>query len=428
MSKNIQIPNSNAVTGSTQKNWFKFLSSFENKNYRYFWTFGTMSYVNRWLEITTVSWLVLELTNSPLQMGLVGIFRWLPMLLIGPITGTIADRLNRKYLLMTTLLVNCLTSAGLAYLIFFNLIEVWHLAFGTAIVGLTWSLDYPSRRPLLMDIAGEHKLVNAIALDSGSMTGSKIVGPLVAGILIGSLGVGWAYLLICILYIISLGFLSNVKIEIKNKVKFGPIFTNAIQGIKYSIKTPSISKVLLITIVMNILLFPYVQFIPAVAKNVLSVGPSLMGLLMSADGFGSLIGALIIASLTIENKVYGRIFILGTMISLIFLLLFSLTSNFLVCFALLMLMGIGLAGFGTMQSLIILISCSPNMRGRAMGILGLAIGMQPFGLVFIGYLAEILGPPFAILISSLIGLALTSIILTKSSQLWTLNSTKIEYL
>ena len=261
MSQNSQTSNSNDPNTQIPEKGLHIWSSFRNKNYRYFWSFGSISYINRWLEITAVSWLVLELTNSPLLMGLVGIFRWLPMLLIGPITGTIADRLNRKYLLMTTLMINCITSAGLAYLIFLSSIQVWHLALGTAIVGLTWSLDYPSRRPLLMDIAGEKKLVNAIALDSGSMTGSKIIGPIAAGILIGSFGVGWAYLLIFILYAVSIGFLGKVHIISQNTPKTGPILANAIQGIKYSIKTPAIAKVLLITVVMNILLFPYVQIV-----------------------------------------------------------------------------------------------------------------------------------------------------------------------
>ena len=108
------------------------------------------------------------------------------------------------------------------------------------------------------------------------------------------------------------------------------------------------------------------------------------------------------------------------MIGLVFLLVFSLSANFVLSFGLLMLMGIGLSGFGTMKSLIILVSSSYNMRGRAMGILGLAIGMQPFGLILIGYLAEISGPSFAILISSSLGLAFTAVILTQSSQLWNL--------
>ena len=395
------------------------LAAFENRDYRFLWSFGSFSYVNRWMEITTMAWLVLELTDSAFQVGIVGIFRWLPMLVLGPLTGAISDRLNRKHLLMATLLVNAAVSAMLTLLMLRDLVEVWHLALGTALVGLTWSLDFPARRPLMMDIVGTNRLANAIALDSSAMTGSKMLGPFAAGVLIGTAGVESAYALVTVLYIIGFLLLSMVRVRSSTTAaRRDPILKNALQGIGYAVRNPMIARVLVITVVMNALLFPYVQFVPIFARDVLKVGPSLMGLLMSIDGAGSFVGAILVASIVLGSHRYGRIFIIGTLGSLIFLLLFSFSGIYGLSLALLLLMGVSLSGFGTMQSLMLLVSSSPEMRGRTMGILGLAIGVQPAGLLLIGYLADRFGAPMAVTISASIGLAAVLLISVLSPQLW----------
>ncbi len=395
------------------------LEAFRIPNFRPFWSSGTTSYVNRWMEITVTAWLVLELTGSPFQVALIGFYKWFPMLILGPLTGSISDRFDRKRLLMTTVFVNCLTSAVIATLMLRHEIQVWHLAVGTLLVGTMWSFDYPARRPLLMDMVGKSRLANAIALDSGSLTGSKMLGPFVAGLLIDKAGPGWVFVLISILYGVGFILLAMVKVAPeKRSVVREPILKNMSEGIKYAMKDPAISRVLLITVAMNLMLFPYAQFVPLFAKEVLHVGPTLMGLLLSADGAGAFIGAIVVASITVPKRHYGRIIMAGSVGSLLLLLLFSLSSVYHISFMMLLLMGMSLSGFGTMQSLIILVSSSEEMRGRGMGLLGLAIGVSPFGILFMGYLADKLGGPAAVTISSSIGLVFMIAIAVFSPQFW----------
>jgi MFS family permease len=163
--------------------------------------------------------------------------------------------------------------------------------------------------------------------------------------------------------------------------------------------------VLCITVIMNALAFSYAQILPVVARDHLQVGPGLMGLLASADGLGTLIGALLLAALG-NLPSYGRIFALGALLELVSLLAFAASPWYALSCVLLFAVGLGNAGFSTMQSTIILLSAAPGMRGRAVGVLGLCIGSTPLGLLELGALAAVVGAPMAIGINAVIGLVL----------------------
>jgi MFS family permease len=169
--------------------------------------------------------------------------------------------------------------------------------------------------------------------------------------------------------------------------------------------------VLCITIIMNALAFSYVQLLPVVARDHLGVGPALMGLLASADGMGTLVGALLLAALG-RLPAHGRIFALGALLEVTSLLAFAASPWFAVSFALLFFVGLGNSGFSTMQSTIILLSAAPGMRGRAVGILGLCIGSTPLGLLELGAVAVVSGAPTAIGINAATAILLMIPVLT----------------
>jgi MFS family permease len=178
-----------------------------------------------------------------------------------------------------------------------------------------------------------------------------------------------------------------------------------VSGIQYALRNRVVLGVLCITVIMNALAFSYVQILPVVARDHLGVGPGLMGLLASADGLGTLIGAMLLAALA-NLPYHGRIFALGALLELICLLAFATSPWYVLSFVLLVGVGLGNAGFSTMQSTIILLSAAPGMRGRAVGILGLCIGSTPLGLLELGALATAVGAPTAIAINAGLGLAL----------------------
>ena len=183
----------------------------------------------------------------------------------------------------------------------------------------------------------------------------------------------------------------------------GGVLRNLNEGFGYVWGEPTLRAVVLITVFMNLLLFPYQQLIPVVAEEVLMVGATLMGMLLAFEGLGALTGAALIASASNMTH-HGRVYFGGSMFGLLMLLLFSFSQWYGVSLALMLLLGLGTAGFGTMQATIVLLVAREDMRGRGLGIITLAIGAGPIGALMLGAIAEKLGAPIALTIIATLGL------------------------
>jgi predicted MFS family arabinose efflux permease len=257
-----------------------------------------------------------------------------------------------------------------------------------------------------------------MALDHVGMDGAKIVGPILGGLLWPIIGAGG-----CLL-ILSGGYLVNFCLYLRLPSAPPPppsgsprVLRNLIEGLAYVFRTPVILGVLAVTAVMNLLGFPYQHMVPVVGRQVLGLGPLLTGLLLAADGLGALIGSLIVASLgDVRGK--GRLFVVGSILLMVAVLLFSLSRWYLLAFGLLFIGGAGAACFATMQSSLVLSSASDSMRGRAMGALSLAIGFGPLGALQIGALASAWGAPLAVTVSAGSGVLLLAIVFWKATALW----------
>jgi predicted MFS family arabinose efflux permease len=253
---------------------------------------------------------------------------------------------------------------------------------------------------------GPQQVVSAMSLETINNTVGKFLGPLVGGLMIEMTGFAGVYLLLMAVYLLALGLILQVRINLPAPPgTTQPIWQSLVSGIQYSLHNRVVLGVLCITVIMNALAFSYVQILPVVARDHLRVGPGLMGLLASADGMGTLIGALLLAALG-NLPHHGRIFALGALLELVSLLAFAASPWYALSFVLLLGVGLGNAGFSTMQSTIILLSAAPGMRGRAVGILGLCIGSTPLGLLELGAVAALVGAPAAIGLNAGLGLAL----------------------
>ena len=376
--------------------------------------------------MTTLSWFVLDRTDSAFSVGLVGFFGMVPFLVLGIFGGYLADVLDRKLLIAVTQFLNLISAVIMCVLLSLDIVEYWYAYIAIIIPGLGWSLDMPSRRSLIMDIMGPQGLTNGVALDSVGMHISKMIGPALAGALIAFTGVQGSYILLSV--VMAVGCLLFLKVSqpdrpnqiAKAKISGGTtsdlagfserklireVFSNLSEGFRYAFSSQTIVAVIVITVFMNLLLFPYMQMVTVVSKNILFVGPLLMGILMASDGLGALVGSTLIAS---RNKMvyHGRIYLYGSILSLIALMVFSMSSWYLVSLPLLLILGIGTSGFGTMQSAIVLLVSRPELRGRALGVVTLAIGAGPIGSLVVGAVSEWIGPANALLFNSIIGLVL----------------------
>ena len=351
--------------------------------------------------MTTLSWFVLEKTDSAFYVGLVGFFGMIPFLLLGIFGGFLADKLDRKKLIVLTQFLNLGCAVTMVVLLMFGLVQYWYAYVAILIPGIGWSLDMPSRRSLVMDIMGPSGLTNGVALDSVGMHTSKMIGPAVAGALLAFTGVAGSYLVLTL--IMSVGCFLMLFVDQPERLRsdteeptsdlkgsksqsynaINQLFNNLSEGFRYAFSNQTVVAVIVITVFMNLLLFPYMQMVTVVSKNVLNVGPLLMGVLMASDGLGALIGSTLIASRQ-GMRYHGRVFLYGSLASLVALLLFSMSKWYLLSLPLLLLLGIGTSGFGTMQSTIVLLVSKPEIRGRALGVVTLAIGAGPIGALTVG--------------------------------------------
>ena len=385
---------------------FADLNILHNRDFLWLWAAGGMSNASRWMETGVLGWLILELTDSPWYVALVGVSRSAPLLAFGLFAGLMADRTNRWAVMLCTQSVNALVCGVLVVLLLFGTIQPWHVLLVAFILGCGTILDMPSRRSLIYDLVGPQQVVSAMSLETVNNTVGKFLGPLIGGLMIEMTGFAGVYLLLMAVYLLALGFILQVKINLPGPPGTAqPIWQSLLTGLQYSLQNRVVLGVLCITVLMNALAFSYAQILPVVARDHLQVGPGLMGLLASADGLGTLIGALLLAALGNLTS-QGRIFALGALLELVSLLAFAASPWYALSWVLLLAVGLGNAGFSTMQSTIILLSAAPGMRGRAVGVLGLCIGSTPLGLLELGALAAVVGAPMAIGINAAIGLVL----------------------
>ena len=393
--------------------------------------------------MTMLGWFVFEETGSPFLVTVVGFSGMGPLVVLGVFGGVLAEQVDKRRLLLCTLFANLAAASLMAALIFSDLIldtdlvRFWHAYLVMLVGGIGWGLDMPSRRSIVLDVLGRERVNNAVALDSIGMHSSRMLGPLLGGALITAsqflfqdggvhipllltdaaiafalpegYGLECGYAATLLFFIASAAMMLNMRMPRRAEtaapvsMSVDDVFLNLRDGFRYVWGEPTLRAVVLITVFMNLLLFPYQQLIPVVAEEVLMVGATLMGMLLAFEGLGALTGAALIASASNMTH-HGRVYFGGSMFGLLMLLLFSFSQWYGVSLALMLLLGLGTAGFGTMQATIVLLVAREDMRGRGLGIITLAIGAGPIGALMLGAIAESLGAPIALTIIATLGL------------------------
>ena len=380
--------------------------AFQDRNYRLLWPANLLGYMSRWMQMTLLSWLVLVLTDSPWRVALVGFFGMAPMLILGLVGGLLADRLNRKRLLVSTQLAGLTASLVMLALLSLGWERFWHAYVVMAVSGASWALDMPSRRSLIHDMLGSSGVTNAVALDAIGMSASIMMGPALAGVLITVADVTGGYVAVTLAYLAALALMLRVRLRHSPRRAGSStrIRSDLALGLRYVIGHRTLRATVLVTLLMNLLMFPYFHMVPVIARDVLHVGPALMGMLQSGSGLGSLAGALLIAS-AFNIRHHGRLYLGGSIVTTVALLLFSASRWYTASLAALVVLGLGTAGFGTMQASLVMLVSREEMRGKALGVVSLAIGAAPLGALAMGAVASAVSPSFALGMSATVGLA-----------------------
>ncbi|MBV7336860.1 MFS transporter [Chloroflexi bacterium TSY] len=391
------------------------------RDYRFLLTSNFLWWQARWMEIIINGWLVLELTNSVWQVALIGFYRSIPLLLVGTFSGFLIDRIGWRKCIQIAQAFNLAIYLAVALLIWYELIVFWHLAVASTLVGAIWSLEWPARRSLIPDLISKERIVDAMLMETFAQNISSIAGPFLSGVFIKILGAFGGYLLLTAtsaLGLLPLLFLTQQRLPRAALPKRVPAFRQIYAGLSYLRHSQTRMGVVLITLIMNYLAFPHLDLLPVFARDILNQDAVGLGVLGAANGIGSFFGILMV------NRIRNRlprswIFAGGSCYFAFFLIAFALSNNFALSLTLLIAGGLGRVCFSIMQSSIMLLSTSDEMRSRAMGSLTLFIGAGPFGRLQIGALAGAFGAPAALVMHGLLaalGVALVVIALPEFRQ------------
>ena len=395
-----------SLADSPQRKSDAFRSVLRNRDFRYLWAAGGLDNSGRWMEAVVMGLLVLELTDSPFQVALLFVFRWSPMLLMAMLSGMFADRADRWRLLVASRTLIWTVIGILTALVATNQIEPWHLFLGSLILGWLYVLEFPSRRSFIYELVGGRQIVGAMSLETITVTIGRFIGPFSAGFIVEFQGYTPAFLLLTMLYGLAWLFTLLVKSRFPARSS-GPFnfWATAATGIRYAWTNRIIRSVLGFTMIMNALAFSVESLFPVVGRDHLGVGEGLTGLLIASQSIGTFVAAIGIGIFS-ANTYHGRIFCVGLFIQLVSLVLFAFSPWYPLSFVLLLCAGIGSAGFGTMQSTIIMIAANPEVRGVSLGVLGHCIGVSAVGAVVVGQLAEHVDANIAVGMSTGLGLFL----------------------
>ena len=378
---------------------------FREPSYRRLWTSGLCMSIARWMDLVTLGWLALELTGSPFMVGLAAFARAAPMMAVGPFAGIVADRVPRGQILLIAQSTAVLTALALAGLFASGAGGYWPLLAFETVFGLVWALDFPARLTALYALLGASRVAQAVSLETVSMQIAKVLGPLAAGFCLARLGPAASFASMGVVYAAGLVASSGLRPRLGGPDSAPPasIAASMRAGLHAAWSSPIVRAVLLVTIAMNTLFFPYQHMLPVFVRDVLALGPAGLGALVAADGFGALLGALAIASQ--RGRIPHRVLFGGAVLVAPVLLVALSGSRWLaVCVALLVVMGAAESAFAAMQSTLVLLAAPERLRGGAMGILSACIGTQPLGTLAIGLLAGSVGAPLAFTVNALAAL------------------------
>ena len=269
-------------------------AAFQHPAYRIIWPANFCSLLSRWMQMTLLGWMVLTLTDSAWRVSLVGFFSLAPMLFVGLVSGVLADRFDRLKLLRVTQVVGFAAALGMAAVLVLGKEEFWHAYVTITLVGSAWALELPTRRSMIHDLVGSSGVTNAVALDSIGMNASAMVGPALAGVLISQVDVVGGYVVVVGFSVVSMVMVWTLRLDIGRRASAAKrrMTLDLLVGVRYTLRHRTLLAVVLITIVMNVLFFPYRFLIPVIARDVLGVGPDLMGLMDSIAGLGASAGAI----------------------------------------------------------------------------------------------------------------------------------------
>ncbi len=373
------------------------LRALRYRNFQLFFSGQLISLVGTWMQNVAQAWLVYRLTGSSVLLGLVSFSGQIPVFLLSPLGGIVADRFSRRRVVIATQTASMLLAFTLAALTLTGTVQIWHVFVLSALLGVVNAFDIPARQAFIVDMVGREDLINAIALNSSMFNASRVIGPAVAGILVATIGEGWCFFANGVSYVAVIVGLLFMKVPDHKPVKQpGSPLADIIEGFRFVIQNAPIHYLMILLGILSLTGMPFAVLMPVFADKILHGGPRALGILMGASGIGALAGALLLAS---RQSVRG----LGRWVAIsagafgASLIAFALSRSFwLSCMLLLPVGFFMMVEMGSSNTLIQTMS-PDHLRGRVMSVYSMMfMGMAPVGALLAGAAADRWGAPLTV--------------------------------
>jgi MFS family permease len=374
------------------------LGALAHRNFRLFFVGQGISLIGTWMQNIGEGWLVLTLTNSPFYVGLVSALSSLGVLLFTIYAGIIADRTDKRRTIIIAQVLFMLEAFAVAILVWSHVVQVWQVMLLATLLGIASAFDIPTRQSFIVEMVGKEDLMGAIALNSSLFNAARVIGPAIAGALIGVVGIAWCYFLNGLSYIAVIAGLLMMRLP---AFVPHPAASSAWTGFRevwaFVTSDRRMRALVVLTATFSVFGFPYITMMPVFARDVLHRGAGGYGALTSSIGVGAMLGALGVAIGARRIRSRGRLMLTGGAAFGVLLVLFSASRTFALSMVLLSFAGCAMIINNSLVNTLLQTAVPDGMRGRLMGFYSfMFVGMAPFGAFLVGLVAERYGAPVAV--------------------------------
>ncbi len=379
------------------------LSALAHRNYRIFFGAQILSLPGTWLQLVAEGWLVYQLTGSAMALGVIRFLHTIPVTLLSVFAGGLADRYDKRRVLMFTQSIAMVMAFALFYLAFSGRVTVWQVGALALTLGIVNAFDIPTRQSFIVDLVGKRDLMNAIALNSSVFNAARIVGPAIAGLVISSVGVAWCFLFNAISFlfvIVGYGLLRLKPVEKASDSDRSKAGIGAALSVVWS--NPVLRALLGMSALNSVFCMSYTTLMPIFAEDIWKVGPRGLGALLSANGVGALLGSVTLAVFSHAER-RDRLVKIGGSGFAASMIAFSFCPNVYFAMGVLVISGWFMVSFYATTNTLVQGEVEDQFRGRIMGLYTLSfIGIIPIGAFLAGWVAVRLGAPMTTFLGAVI--------------------------
>jgi MFS family permease len=396
------------------------LRAFGYRNFQLFFGGQLISLIGTWMQSVSQAWLVYRLTGSSALLGAVAFAGQIPVFLLAPVGGIVADRYSRRHIVIATQTASMLLAFALAALTLSGSVRIWHIFVLSALLGTANSFDIPARQSFIVEMVGKRDLMNAIALNSSMFNASRVVGPAIAGLLVAGIGEGWCFFVNGVSFLAVIA--SLLRMDVKRRevaVQLASPISRVVEGFRFVIRNPPVHAILILLGVVSVTGMPYTVLMPIFADRILHGGARALGGLSAVAGVGALAGALLLAS---RRDVHG----LGRWVAVsalgfgACLTAFAASRQLWLSGAILVPTGFFIMIEMGSSNTLIQSMVPDRLRGRVMSVYSMMfMGMAPIGSLIAGAAAARFGAPATVAAAGAVCMAAAAVFWTRLPKIRT---------